>query len=90
MQAHYFELLSTKHRRDLLHSLSTGNRQRVATRDSDPTKTSIRLVHVDLPLLEDHELITWDRENHTIATGPKYAALAPLLDWLQMQSTIRN
>jgi hypothetical protein len=47
-------------------------------------------VHVDLPLLEDHELITWDRENHTIATGPKYAALAPLLDWLQMQSTIRN
>lgn len=90
MYDQYFPVLSTDHRRDLLCSLSTGNRQRVATRDSDPTKTSIRLVHVDLPLLEDRELITWDRKNHSIAKGPKYTELTPLLDCLQAQSTIRN
>jgi hypothetical protein len=90
MDNRHSTLLANEQRRDILQSLYTGTDQRVATRAGDPHGRKIRLVHVDLPLLEDLELITWDRESHSISQGSAYPQLKPLLLFLQTQSSLCN
>jgi hypothetical protein len=49
---------------------------------ADVATTRVSLHHADLPKLDDAGLIEWDRESGTVARGPNWGAVAPLLEWL--------
>ena len=50
----------------------------------------IQLHHVDLPLLEDLDLIQWNRDTHSVTHGSKYDELRPRLRDLQRHQSQRN
>lgn len=87
MQDQYFTALADEHRRNILLSLLDETRQRVDAQERASQKTKIRLTHVDLPLLEDIELVQWDRDTHSVTRGANYEELEPLILFLQAQSS---
>jgi len=50
---------------------------------------SIRMYHVHLPKLADHGYVDWNREARTVAKGPRFENIVPLLTALnEMQDVL--
>jgi len=50
---------------------------------------SIKLYHVHLPKLADHGYVDWNREAQTVARGPQFENIVPLLTALnEMQDVL--
>ena len=79
--------LANRHRRRLLMNLLEHNPKgeelhppEVVHEGEKSLETlQIEFVHVHLPLLEDLGVIHWDREAHTVVTGPQFEEVRPLL-----------
>ena len=74
-----------------MRALSDGRRRRILIelRDAealdpfagveDDRERTIPLHHVHLPLLEEMDLVTWDRETGTVRRGDDFEAVDPVL-----------
>lgn len=89
-----FEALANRYRRRLLVALLAHNPQadddlqypdNVTVADSDAAVLSIKMVHLHLPKLVEMGFIDWDQETNTIATGPEFEEIRPLVEVLDEQ-----
>lgn len=90
MKDRYFTALAREPRRDLLRSVLQQPRHRVQIRERGSRERVVELVHVHLPLLEDADLIEWDRESRTIARGPNYDELEPVIELLEAPTGVSS
>lgn len=88
MQDQYSTALTSKPRRTILLSLLT--KRSVATRKHRSRAMKIQLHHVDLPLLEELDLIQWNRDTHSVTHGRNYETLRPQLRDLLRHQSLRN
>lgn len=83
-----FDALGSRGRRrilvGLLETSPLTERAIFTTLDPDRSRESsaIQLHHVDLPKLDDLDLIEWDRETETVARGAAFEDVRPLLELL--------
>jgi len=83
-----FSALTNRYRRRLLVGLLQHDSQSdtlelpadVLTTDGPSEALSIELYHVHLPMLEERELIEWERETQTVSPGPAFEEIRPLLE----------
>ena len=79
-----FEALAHPYRRRLLLDLFETDPPTVSTLDGDTeTLHEVDLLHNHLPRLEESGLIEWRRSNETIAPGPRFPDIEPILAWLR-------
>lgn len=80
------EALADGYRRQLLAELRERNPHgEVPTENlggGTGEELAIEMVHVHLPRLAENEFIEWDRRSGTVARGPRFQELVPLLDLL--------
>ncbi|CQR48877.1 MULTISPECIES: DUF7344 domain-containing protein [Haloferax] len=82
-----FDALGNVHRRRLLLGLRRRRRARLdaATRDAavgggrDPDRLKVELFHVHLPKLADAGFVEWNRRRGSVACGPRFDEIEPLL-----------
>jgi hypothetical protein len=82
-----FEILNHEYRRHILWVLAhpeartdaTVGVDRFAETDGDPDILRLALRHNHLPKLDDHGLVDWDPEAETLARGPRFGQIEPLL-----------
>lgn len=81
-----FSALSDPHRRKLLVSLMrTDSRDVLSIPDAvyegetDLETLQVELVHVHLPMLEEHGFVDWDRRTKDVVRGPRFEAIEPCL-----------
>ena len=81
-----FAALSDPHRRKLLVSLMRDDSQDVLSipeavydGDADLQTLEVELVHVHLPMLEDHGFVDWDRRSQVVVRGPQFEEIEPCL-----------
>lgn len=83
-----FEVLSNPYRRQLLIALLEHNPQddhdrdplNIVSDDVEPDVLEVALIHRHLPMLEEKDYISWNRETNEISTGPNWEEIAPLLE----------
>lgn len=83
----FFAVLSNSHRRHILTSLldatsNTGppiDTETFLNQDLNENSACIDQHHVHLPHLDDTGFITWDRDNGTVAQGPQFETIQPML-----------
>lgn len=75
--------LSDGSRRRILIALLDEDRTRPFPDDEDDGDRAIRLHHVHLPLLEQNDLVAWDREAGTVRRGDDFEAVEPVLTALE-------
>jgi hypothetical protein len=51
--------------------------------DREHRTMRVRMYHVHLPKLADERIVEWDRESNTVATGPRFDVVRPLLELLE-------
>lgn len=87
----YFAILANTHRRQILTSLlehgpsSVDYVTRNGESDRNRQQKRIALRHVHLPKLEDCGLIDWNRKANSVAKGPRFDDIKPLLTLLVRQ-----
>ncbi|MGQ4556050.1 DUF7344 domain-containing protein [Halobellus sp. GM3] len=70
------------HRTDTLETLSGDESDSPSAGDPRSVeRLEIELYHNHLPRLADVDVITWDREADTVAPGPAFEDLRPLVAW---------
>lgn len=89
MNADIFEALSHAQRRKLLAALLRGPTQDTELQVSevggieDSDETELELRHLHLPKLSGMDFVQWDRDADTIAPGPRYERIRPVLELLE-------
>lgn len=88
----HLRILADAHRRTILTSLLEDSPHSVSPSRADGgsetgdvesrERTRIELRHVHLPRLEQSGLIEWNRESDTVARGPEFEEIVPLLELL--------
>lgn len=73
-------LLANERRRLLLDTVRTEGTVRV---DTDDPQRQLELYHIHLPKLEAADLIEWNRDAETITSGPRFAEVEPLLQFIE-------
>jgi hypothetical protein len=77
------ELLSNRHRRRLLTTLSAeGSTTAVPVADDEASEADpvrLAMYHIHLPKLDDAGLIEWDRDRNRASRGPKFETARDLL-----------
>ena len=84
------DALGNVHRRRLLMGLRRRRRARLdaATRDAavgggrDRDRLKVELFHVHLPKLADAGFVEWNRRRGSVARGPRFDEIEPLLRFL--------
>lgn len=86
-----FIAVSNIHRRRLLVRLKEQDPQEaheihtpddVQTGEEDLDRFLMKMFHLHLPKLEDRGFIRWDNEKETVAKGPRFDEIRPLLELL--------
>ncbi|WP_225316363.1 MULTISPECIES: hypothetical protein [Haloferax] len=55
--------------------------------DADHEKLEVELFHLHLPKLDGSGFIMWDRESGSIARGPRFDEIEPMLHLLNQNSS---
>lgn len=71
---------------DLVDELDEGDRSTNLRTTEDGTRIQIELTHTHLPRLEDHGVVTVDQSASTVAQGPAFDAVEPVLRILQQHA----
>lgn len=89
-----FIALSDIHRRRLLLALQEHPREAyemrisegVHTGEETPERLRVKMFHIHLPKLEETGFIRWDRAAETVAKGPRFEEIRPLLELMDDQA----
>lgn len=86
------DAMSSRTRRIVLKTLVGGSTETsvetLERRMADESDNiQLQLYHVDLPRLADAGYITWDRDGDTVARGPRYTEVEPLIKPLKEYTT---
>lgn len=91
----FLNIVANDYRRRLLIALLEHDRREetdrrlpddIATTDAARDKQVAELRHCHLPMLTRSELIEWEPETNTVAKGPRFDDIRPLLEVLATQS----
>jgi len=83
-----FKALANRHRRRLLVTLAerdpdshlkVSQATRLAEEDQGQNRIEQELQHTHLPMLDEMELIDWDREEETVSPGPRFYDIRPFI-----------
>lgn len=83
-----FEMIADEQRRAVLVSLLERSRQDDGAIDGSVSmgteggQCAVSMVHVHLPKLAESGYVTWDREDGSVARGPEFDTIEPLLELL--------
>ncbi|MFO7925497.1 MAG: hypothetical protein ACQET5_08455 [Halobacteriota archaeon] len=75
--------LSDGSRRQILIALRDEEQIHPFSIDRDEGDRAIRLHHIHLPLLEENDLVAWNRDTGTVRRGNDFAAAEPILTALE-------
>ncbi|MFB6096989.1 MAG: ArsR family transcriptional regulator [Haloferacaceae archaeon] len=89
-----FDALANRYRRRVLVALARRDPQSGALKvpeavlPADGWSEGLEIVfyHVHLPKLEDRGFVEWDREARTVAPGPAFEAIRPLVELMDEHS----
>lgn len=70
--------LSDGRRRRILIALRDEEHVRPFSGDGDERDRAIQLHHVHLPLLEENDLVAWNRDTGTVRRGDDFEAVEPV------------
>lgn len=74
--------LSDGTRWQVLNELRDEERIQPFSGDGDEADRAIQLHHVHLPMLEDNDLVSWNRATGTVERGENFEAVVPILTTL--------
>lgn len=78
--------LSDSRRLEIVDSLREEEVVRPFSDDGDGRNPAIQLHHVHLPLLEEKNLVEWNRNTGTVRKGDEFDVVEPVLTALEAQS----